>query len=399
LSGRDAFKECVRKEVFFVDRLTREDLKFFASDDSRWRISLFMPVHRAGRDTEQNPIRLKNLVRRAEEGLEERRMRSPEAEQMLRPARKLVDDPLFWQNQSAGLALFISGDSFRCFRVPIPFQELSVISTRFHFTPLLPLFENEGRFYILALSQNMIRLLEATKYTVDEVDVDSMLPALGEALQFDRFEKQLQFHTGTSTGRSGGRAAMYHGHDPSDEEKGRLLRWFHRIDDDLPGILRGGAPLVLAGVEYLLPLYREANSYSSLVEEGIPGNADGAKPEELHSKALAIVEPILAKTREDAVARLSGMSGTERVSSDLDQILEGAGHGRVEVLFVAEGAWKWGRVAPDGTIVRSEGTEGGAEEDLINLASVRTLLNGGSVYALERDRMPRGEEMCALYRY
>jgi len=192
---------------------------------------------------------------------------------------------------------------------------------------------------------------------------------------------------------------MYHGHDPSDEEKGRLLRWFHRIDDDLPGILRGGAPLVLAGVEYLLPLYREANSYSSLVEEGIPGNADGAKPEELHSKALAIVEPILAKTREDAVARLSGMSGTERVSSDLDQILEGAGHGRVEVLFVAEGAWKWGRVAPDGTIVRSEGTEGGAEEDLINLASVRTLLNGGSVYALERDRMPRGEEMCALYRY
>ena len=347
-----------------------------------------------GRREGKNPIRLKNLVRRAERG-SRRTNGSPEAEHMLRPARKLVDT-LFLQNR-AGAWRF----SFRRF---LPFQGPSfpgafVISTRFHFTPLLPLFEDEGRFYILALSQNMIRLLEATKYTVDEVDVDSMLPALGEALQFDRFEKQLQFHTGTSTGRSGGRAAMYHGHDPSDEEKGRLLRWFHRIDDDLPGILRGGAPLVLAGVEYLLPLYREANSYSSLVEEGIPGNADGAKPEELHSKALAIVEPILAKTREDAVAKFSGMSGTERVSSDLDRILEGAGHGRVEVLFVAEGAWKWGRVAPDGAIVRSEGTEGGAEEDLINLAAVRTLLNGGSVYALERDRIPCGEVMCALYRY
>jgi len=42
------------------------------------------------------------------------------------------------------------------------------------------------------------------------------------------------------------------------------------------------APLVLAGVEYLFPIYQEANTYPDLVEEGITGNPENLKPEELH---------------------------------------------------------------------------------------------------------------------
>jgi hypothetical protein len=36
---------------------------------------------------------------------------------------------------------------------------------------LLSLFTGNGHFYILALSQNQVRLLEGTRYTVDEISI------------------------------------------------------------------------------------------------------------------------------------------------------------------------------------------------------------------------------------
>jgi hypothetical protein len=51
------------------------------------------------------------------------------------------------------------------------------------------------------------------------------------------------------------------------------------------------APLVLAGVNYLLPIYHEANTYNFIVEEGIQHNTKQQTAQELHAEAWAIVEP------------------------------------------------------------------------------------------------------------
>lgn len=47
--------------------------------------------------------------------------------------------------------------------------------------------------------------------------------------------------------------------------------------------------------------------------------------------------------------------------------------------------------------VRDRGTRG--DEDLYDLAAVQTFLNDGVVYAVERDRMPKGAEIAAIFRY
>ncbi len=41
----------------------------FLDRHSGWCVSLFMPTHRSGRDTEQDPIRFKNQVRLLEGGI------------------------------------------------------------------------------------------------------------------------------------------------------------------------------------------------------------------------------------------------------------------------------------------------------------------------------------------
>jgi hypothetical protein len=116
-----------------------------------------------GTTTQQDPIRFKNLIRQAEELLVSSGLRGQDARDLLEPVKKL-DNSEFWQYQSDGLAIFISTNVFRYYCLPLNFEELVVVTDRFHFKPLLPLLTGDGKFYILALSQNDVRLLQGTRY-------------------------------------------------------------------------------------------------------------------------------------------------------------------------------------------------------------------------------------------
>lgn len=83
----------------------------------------------------------------------------------MRPAENLLRDEDFWQHQSDGLAVFLSPGSFRAHRLPSRFDEILVIADKFQIKPLLPLFNRNVKFYILALSMNEVRLFLGTEYT------------------------------------------------------------------------------------------------------------------------------------------------------------------------------------------------------------------------------------------
>ena len=57
-----------------------------------------------------------------------------------------------------------------------------VVTDNFHIKPLLPLFTGDGHFYILALSQNEVRLLSGTRYSVSEVEIGQVGGSLAEAI-------------------------------------------------------------------------------------------------------------------------------------------------------------------------------------------------------------------------
>jgi len=147
---------------------------------------------------------------------------------------------------------------------------------------------------------------------LDEIDQENVPQNLSEAFPDAFPEKELQFHTGTSSG-SGNRPAMFHGHDISNDIKNRIRQWFRTIDKEVGGLLSDAqSPLVLAGVDTLFPLYKEVNTYPHLMEEGVPGNPEGMKPEDLHPQAWAIVEPVFRKEREAGSARYRQLAGTGR---------------------------------------------------------------------------------------
>src|SRR4051794_1801229 len=106
--------------------LSRDEIQTLTQTSGGPCVSIFMPTLRTG-DTQQNPIRFKNLLRSAEERLAGWGLRNGDSDSLLDPARRLVDDRLFWEHQEDGLALFRSPGVFKTYRLPLALRELSVV--------------------------------------------------------------------------------------------------------------------------------------------------------------------------------------------------------------------------------------------------------------------------------
>jgi hypothetical protein len=388
------------KERLNMNLLLKSELEILIKNQQGPSISIFMPTHQVGRETQQNTIRLKNLLNEAKERLTANGLRAPEARDLLEPARALLENGLFWQRQSDDLALFLSSELVRTYQLPLDFEELVVVSDRFYIKPLLPLFSGDGRFYVLALSQNEVRLLQGTRYSIGEIELQDVPASLAEALTYDDPEKQLQFRTDPSSGK-GAQTALFHGQGAgADNKRANLLRYFQQIDRGLQQTLQNEqAPLVLAGVEYLFPFYREANTYPYLIGAGVRGNPEEMSAKELHEQAWAIVHPFYQRAQQAAVAQYKQLINSGLASKDIRQIVPAAYYGRIETLFVALGWQQWGAFNPQTNTIHFHGEAEPGDEDLLDAAAVQTLLRGGTVYALKPEKMPDKAPLAAVFRH
>ena len=378
-----------------MDVIRKTDLERLALQGAGLCVSVFLPTHRAGPEVQQAPIRLKNLLRQATDALKADGVRAPMIESLLAPLWRLLDDGLFWQYQSDGLALFSRPGWWRSFRVPLELPELARVADRFHVSPLLPLLTGDGHFFVLALSQNQIRLLEGTRDRLDEVDLPGVPLGVRDALQGEEGQKQLQVYVADR----GGVAArgIFHGHGAAgDVQEEQVLQYLRKVDRALGEVLAGErAPMVLAAVEHLAPLWRQVTTYPHLVEETLAGNPEALGPHQLHPRAWAIVEPLFLQALREAAARYDQLAGTGLTAREPREIVRAAEHGRIDTLFAAQ--HQTGSSADGGGVPVSD--EGSGLQDLLERAASITLIKGGAVYILPAGEVPGGGGVAAVFRY
>ncbi|HZL07042.1 MAG TPA: hypothetical protein VFE45_16740 [Coriobacteriia bacterium] len=383
-----------------MDALTLDDLKSLTSITGPALVSIYLPTVPFGPSSQvENTGRLKGLLKTAEEKLHDLGLRGPQIDSILEPARRLSEDRPFWLRATEGLAVLL-GDTIHTYRLPAAPSELVVVGSRFHIKPLLALMGARQHAYLLALSQKRVRLFRMTQAGIDEVDLAGAPANLAEALQWDNFEKRsLQFHTGTSGAPGGGRRpAVFHGSgepDPKDE----ITRYFRDIDKALGELVADDcAPLVLAAVDYLVPLYREVSSIGCLASETVTGNPDSLGDAALHEHAWRIAEGVFDKERRAVADRIDDLWATPKTTADPETLVTSALQGRVDTLFVALDRQVWGTVGENDEVAIHAGPAPG-NEDLLDLAALETLLAGGTTYALPAEQMPRDVPAVALLRY
>ncbi|MCJ7695681.1 MAG: hypothetical protein MUO40_09675, partial [Anaerolineaceae bacterium] len=381
------------------------ELEQLMRKEQQWCVSIYLPTHRTGVDAQQDPIRLKNLLGKAEKDLSDRGMGRRDVQKILEPASVLLKDFDFWQHQSDGLAIFLSSNGIHRYRLPLDLEEFVTVMDRFYIKPLLPLFTGDGQFYILTLSQNEVRLLLGTRYSVSQIDIGQVGGSLAEAIPSTNHQMSLQLHSsGSIGGMSGAGSATFHGQGGGSDEsdKNELLRYFRLVSDGLTEFVQGDrVPLVLAGVEFLLPIYKEANTYPNLIDTTITGNPDFLSADELHKIAWDIVGPRFQTAREETVALYQQLAGqaSEQVADTLKKIVPAAFNGRIETLFIAAGVQHWGIFNPDTNEIDLHDQMEYGDESLLDLAAVQTYLKGGTVYVIEPEMVPGGTSTAAVLRY
>lgn len=382
-----------------MDHLQLTELKKLASVHEPNCITICFTTHLSSNDQQQDILRLKNLTDHVERELIEGKVDEREIRRLKETLQRIVADHEFWQSRGRGLAIFLNQQEVRCYRVPTELEEMAVVSDRFQIKPLLPIFNESMRIYVLVLSQHQVRLLQKTEFNIEEVNVE--LPQrLEETLNLQCADGSPQSHFANVGGHGKG-TSVFHGHGgKKDTHKEELKLFFRVIDEVIERFLNGHpAPLVLAGVDYLLPLYREVSHCKNIIEEELIGNWDDRSLQELQEKLQPLLVSKFSEQRKRMAERYNDLRSTDRITDELKHALRGAFQGRVDVLFVDPTQYLWGRCDQEGENVEVHPTRQAMDNDLLDLLAGQTMFNGGKVYAVKDSDIPSHGSLAAIFRY
>lgn len=378
--------------------LTKKTFKELATVHDQHCVSIYVPTQRSG-NNKKGKLYLKNVLKEVKTDLYDYGLNDHEIEEYLHIASGLLDDTHFWSDLSDCLVIFIKDHKTNYFTLPIRFPSFKYVSDHFYLLPMLKLFNNDGRFYLLNLSLQNVKLYEGSQYFLTEIKIDESVPVnLEEVVGSDFKDKSIQFRTG----QGGEAGVIYHGQGVGKDDKQIELEKFMRaVDYGIRKLLADdNAPLILACVDYYYPVFKKITAYSNLLDQHISGNHEYTDAFELHEMAWELVRDIFKQEMKAKIQDFSSSSMTNKTSFDLNDIIPAAIDGRIDVLFVCQNEDRYGQYDKvNRTLIIDEHLSFG-EASLFNIAAVNTWLNGGKVYVLKPDEMPVKEtKLNAMFRF
>ncbi len=378
---------------------SRKNLKKLAEFQSIECISIYIPTSRTGLevDEKQGQLNLKNALKNIRHNLSTNYKRTDnEIEAYLKPVESLLEDVHFWRNQSDGLAIFLHKKGMEYYSLPLKFEFKTYISNHFYLLPLFPFFNGDGLFYLLKLSQDNVSLFEANRHTLTSIFIKDLVP---EDVAIPDKDKSLQGKV-VNSGRN--ESVIFHGHGAGkDDPYKQVKKFFNEVDKGVTTLINeGGEPLVLACQDHYFPLYKDTCTYFNLYPDFVNGNPEAEDDADLHEKAWGLVADTFQEQKKTKIEQLQDLQNSDQVRTELERIIPEAVEGRVDTLFINESVELYGFYDIEKRQVVVEEAQSVANAELINLAAIKTFLQGGKIYIANSDDMPlEGFEMNALLRY
>lgn len=297
----------------------------------------------------------------------------------------LGEDDAFWRLQAHSLAVLATPDSVRTFRLATAMTDSVEVSDRFHLKPLLRAIAFPQHAFVLALSENAVRLVEVF---ADSPPVRVRIPDLPKS-------------AADATGRASVNDRSPSGRIHGSEGQNVLLRQFARkVDGALRAVLSGReTPLIVAAVEPLASIYRAISTYPALAPTGIAISADNTADEELASAARSVLDQHYAGEVDTARALFQTRLGQRRATTDINEAARAATNGAIELLLV-----DIDHVLP-GTVDDIEGTvslasaAGAGSYDVIDEIAGRAIQTGAKVLGVRKTDIPDNAPLAAILRY
>lgn len=372
--------------MLYIDPFLEDDFRRLDEVRADHCVSIYLPTHTVSRETDQDKILFKNLMKEAvaqlsAAGADKRRVWLIEER-----LQGLADNMQFWNHVAESLAVFVTPDSIETFRLPRTVSAEVEVSDRFHIKPLIPLLAFPHTAYLLDIAQNQVRFWEVTEGDMHEVEVPDMPASFNEAME-------------QRTGHAAAHAESVRMRQDEDR-KVRQRQFARAIETALRPILRNNrTPLVLAGVDTILDYFREANSYAYTADEAISGNPEHRRRDEFAAEVRAIASRRFQGEVRSRLDRVEALRNDRRSSTDVMEIARAAQEGRVESLIVDVERELYGTLSGGIGSVAPDGEASASTYDVLDELVGLTLRQGGEIIGAEEDKFPEGVKVAAIFRY
>lgn len=358
-----------------LKNLQSEDMKDLATVSGDCCVSILMPTHRRGREVQQGPIRLKNLLKEASEKLQA----AGHDDSILDCLTAKLNENEFWQDQGDGLAIYLTSANCCMYRLNRAVDETVFVGESFFVQPLIRESNSRGEYFVLSLSWDEANLFRANGESFNLVETNA-LPAKFDDLVLPRDpEESLQNTSHHSVGNtSGSSTAMFHGQgegeDKIDADRDQYLS---RVGDEVSAaVYNTGLPLLVAATGEVTGHFEATKKVH--VDARVDGSPSAWSDDELREHAHKAIAPLLKADHTEFGERFGTAMAGARGSDDLNEVLQAAKSGRVDSLLVCN-------------------HEGYCDQT--NQAVVQTLRNGGDVFQCDSECMPASTAVAAIFRF
>lgn len=262
-------------------QITKEDISKMQKGELGTCISLYMATPNATVDNAKNFITFKNKLTQIDIRLENLHMPKDSIETFVDSAKQFYNDCVATGSLNKSIAIFYGNKKLHGYVLPIVFEDMIDIGNKFNVKPLEEYLKiSDLKYYVLSLDQNKIILYLANAYEMVEVPL-KIVNSIEKFYGDEEYSSNLQFRPSNG--------AYSIGDKKSEDKKKEIERYFMKINDEVVKIINNShRPLILVGVEYLFPIYKNVNTYNHLLDKGVKGSPDSFKKEKLHEETLKI---------------------------------------------------------------------------------------------------------------
>ena len=341
-------------------------------------ITIIMNSHRTKPDNIQDAVTLKNLIRDAENRLL--------ADTTKRDAGKLVEklnalaDEIDHNYNLDSLLLFVNHEIAEFTRLPIHVEDRVVIDDTFATRDLIRAMHKESHYYVLVLSQENARLIEALN---DKVVKEYKSPFPMENKQFFTRNKA---------------------EDAIASRKSSLIaEFFNLVDKEVNAIRKENPlPVLICTVEENYPEYLKiADHKESIFTTFLNKNRMQEKDHAIVTEASKIVEEHLATKNADRKTELLKAVTDNKFLSDTNEIYKAIKEGRVQTLFIEQGLFQPAVLEGDEItyVEASHRSDKGVIDDIYDEMIGMNMNFGGDVVFLPKGELEKFNGFGAITRY
>lgn len=355
--------------------ISLKELKNIRSENC---ITIILTTHRTKPEYLNDALRLKNLVKDVETRLV-KDIGKKDAAKMMERVNALTNNIDHSQNMES-LMFFVNEDIAEYVRLPIKVEDRVVIDETFATRDLIRSMHLETHYYILVLSQDKIRLIEAMN--------GNGISEIGRPFPIENTQY-------FSKNRAAGAIAA--------KQTSLLAEFFNQADKSVNELRKDNPlPVFICGLEENHSQYLSiADKKDTIFEVFLNKNKINDPVHSIVSESWEVVKDYIVKKNNSRKEELKKAVGENKFLSDSNEIWKAISEGRIQTLFIEQGLFQPAVMKGDEIEYVSDDrrNDTGVIDDIYDEMIEANMDFGGDVVFLPKGELKKFNGFGAITRY